>query len=93
MGLKPKEVSRLTLKEFNLMYTGYFRREEKEWNRVRHLMTFILNYGGMGAKQFQKPQDVWPLEMDKQHVKKRITNHVQAKELLKQYHGAARVSD
>lgn len=93
MGLKPLEVKALTLKDFNLMYTGYFRRQEKEWNRTRHVMAFILNYGGMGAKQFQKPQDIWPLEMDKQITKRRIRTMAQAMSLLKEYHAATRVSD
>lgn len=92
MGLKPQEVKRLTLKEFNLMYTGYFRREEREWNRTRLLMTYILNYAGMGATQFKQPQEVWPLDMDKKFIRPKIKTIAQAMRLLKEYHGI-RISD
>lgn len=85
MGLKPSEVKTLTLKDFNLMLTGYYRRQDHEWNRTRHIMSFILNYGGMGASDHYKPQDIWPLQMDKEDEKKMITTIHQAIELLKEF--------
>lgn len=68
------------------MITGYLRRQEKEWNHTRHLMSYILNYAGMVAPEnFVRPQDIWPLSLDKEDVKKIITTMHQAMQLLKEF--------
>jgi hypothetical protein len=85
MGLKPDEVERCTLGQFNLMLLGYQRRQEKEWDRTRHIMAFILNYAGFGAKEFHHPKDIFPLHMDNEDKKKRINSIKQAYALLKEF--------
>lgn len=85
MGLKPLEVKALTLKDFNLMLTGYQRRLDIENNRTRQIMTFILNYSGMGAKEFYPAEKIWPLHSDKEDEKRMITNLRMAKELLTEF--------
>jgi len=85
MGLKPKEVKSLLLKDFWLMFTGYQRREDKEWNRTRHLMAFIQTFGGMGASKFANPQSIWPLPLDDENKKQFITSLAQAKALFKEF--------
>lgn len=85
MGLKPAEVERCTLKDFNLMLTGYQRRQEREWDRTRHIMAFILNYAGWGAKEFHHPKDIYPLGLDKENEKRKITTLKQALALLKEF--------
>lgn len=85
MGLKPREVKALLYKEFNLMLTGYFRQQEHEWNRTRHLMQYIQVFGGMGASQVTRVQDIWPLQLDKEFEKRMITSLLMAKQLLKEF--------
>ena len=85
MNLKPLEIKALTLRDFNLMLTGYQRREDIENNRTRQIMTFILNYGGMGASEYFSAEKVWPLSIDKENEKRMITNLRMAKELLKEF--------
>lgn len=82
MGLKPEEIDCLTLIEFVLMDYGRFKREEKEWNHTRHIMSYTLNFGGFGAKKFVPAHQIWPLELDKEGVKRFITTKFQALELL-----------
>lgn len=85
MGLKPNEVKSLYLRDFNLMLTGHYKRQEQQWNHTRHIMTYVLNYGGMGLAEPFKPQDIWPLHMDKEDEKRMITTMQQAMDLLKQF--------
>lgn len=85
MNLLPMQVKALTLRDFNLMLTGHYRRQEQQWNHTRHIMSYVLNYGGMGASEHYKPQDIWPLQMDKEDEKKMITTIHQAMQLLKEF--------
>lgn len=85
MGLKPSEVKRVTMKEFNLMFTGYLARENREWNRTRHIMSYIATYAGMGAKDFVDPKSIWPLPFDNEDQKKYIKTIKQVLELINEF--------
>lgn len=85
MGLKPDEVKRLTLKDFSLMLTGFLAKEDRAWNRTRHIMAYLATYSGMGSSEFVRPQDIYPLPMDREGEKKMITTEKQALELLKEF--------
>lgn len=85
MSLKPLEIKALNLRDFNLMLTGYQRRQDIENNRTRQVMTFILNYGGMGAKEYFPAEKIWPLSIDKEDEKRMVTSLKMAKELLKEF--------
>ena len=85
MGLKPVEVRLLTMKEFNLMFTGYLAKEDREWNRTRHIMSYIASFSGFGAKDFIHPQSVWPLQMDNEEKKKYIKTLKQCLELINEF--------
>lgn len=67
------------------MLTGMFRRDEKQWNHTRHLMAYVLNYGGMGTRKFYTPQQVLGLGMDKEETIKPITTTLQAMELFNRF--------
>lgn len=67
------------------MLTGYLAKQDREWNRTRHLMAYIQTFAGMGAKEVARPQDIWPLPMDREGEKKMITTEKQALELLKEF--------
>lgn len=79
------EIERCTLKEFNLRLLGYQRRQEREWDRTRHIMAFVLNYSGMGAKEFHHPKDIYPLSLDRENEKRKITTLKQVWALLKEF--------
>ena len=85
MGLKPIEVEACTLRDFSLMYTGYKRRQDREWDRTRHVMAFIMNFSGWGAKDFQDPKTIWPLDFDNENEARKITTLKQALALLKEF--------
>lgn len=81
----PLEIKKLTLKEFSLMLTGYLAKQDREWDRTRHIMSYIATYAGMGAKEFVSPQSIYPLPIDKEGEKRMITTEKQALELLKEF--------
>lgn len=85
MGLRPAEVKKLTLAEYSLMYIGYHRRYEQEWNRTRHLMYSVINFGGMGTTNPVPPSQIWPLDMDTYGEIKMITTLAQAIQLLREF--------
>lgn len=85
MGLKPDEVERCTLGQFNLMLTGYHRRQQREWDRARHIMVAVMNFAGFGVKEPFYPRDVYPLDIDIQNEEKNITTLKQAWSLLKEF--------
>lgn len=85
MGLKPNEVRLLTMKEFNLMFTGYLARQDREWNRTRHLMSYIASFAGMGANEFVDPKRIWPLPVDREDQKKYIKTLKQCLELINEF--------
>lgn len=86
MGLKPREVDALTLKEFDLMVTGYQEREEERWDMTRHLMWAMISYGGMGLKKPITPQETMPLNKDRKYRKRYIINEFQAIEFIKTFY-------
>lgn len=86
MGLKPREVDALTLMEFDLMLTGYQRREEESWDRTRHLMWAVISYGGQGLKKPISVQDTIPLNKDSRNRKRYIVNEFQAIEFIKTFY-------
>lgn len=67
------------------MLTGYLANQDREWNRTRHIMSYIGTFAGMGAKEFMRPEDVIALPMDQEGLKKPITTEKQALELLKEF--------
>lgn len=85
MGLRPIEVAEITLADFNLMLTGYYRRQEQDKNNLRHVLAFIRTFGGMGGQDYISPQQLMPLNMDKEDVKQMITTVQQAIQLLKEF--------
>jgi len=86
MGLKGHEVRKTTLKEFGLMLNGYIARQHREWDRTRHIMSYIATFAGLGAKEFVTPQSVYPLPTDGEETKKmKITTSAQAEKLLKEF--------
>jgi len=85
MGLKPNEVKSLLVKEWHLMYLGYQDRQNREWNRTRHLMSYIASFSGMGAKDFVHPKSIWPLPIDKEQEKKYIKTLKQCLDLITEF--------
>jgi hypothetical protein len=73
------------MKEFNLMFTGYVARQDREWNRTRHLMSYIASFAGMGASEFVDPKRIWPLPIDREDQKKYITTLKQCLELITEF--------
>ena len=87
MGLKPKEVRALTIKDFNHMLIGMMRRKEHDWDVARNTWSYIINYP-YGVKNYVSPQALRKLPItdggNKEKIK-RITNHTEAEELLNEF--------
>jgi len=96
-GLKPWELRRVTLRDFNAMYVGYRRRQEELWDMHRRTWGYIIGFAGMGIKKGEKlptPQELWELpyrdagmgvtEVVAEKAKP-ITTEAEALELLKQF--------
>lgn len=86
MGLKPAEVKALTLKEFDLMLTGYQERVEEQWDLTRHIMWATITYSGMGLKKPISVQEVLPLHKDSKNKKRYIINEFQAVAFIKTFY-------
>jgi hypothetical protein len=84
IGLKPLEVEQCTMREFDLLLTGFHRREEREWNRTRNQMSYIASCA-YGQTKFISPQEVIKLEMDKEDTLRPITTIKQALALLNEF--------
>lgn len=99
-GLKPWELRRVTLRDFNAMYVGYRRRQEELWDMHRRTWGYIIGFAGMGIKKGEKlptPQELWELPYRDAEAKaagggqsaaekaKPITTEEEALELLKQF--------
>lgn len=85
MLLLPHQVKALLLKEWHLMFLGYQANQNREWNRTRHLMSYIASYAGMGAKDFVHPKSIWPLPIDKEETKKYIKTLKQCLDLINEF--------
>lgn len=89
MGLKPDEVRRLTYAEFNIMYSAYLRREEKDWDIARRTWGYLMIYGGLGLKDSKAkitPQMILPLPYTDAKVREtKITTLEQALKLLNSF--------
>ena len=85
MGMSGREVEGCTLREFNLRLIGYRRRQEREWDRTRHLMAYVFNFGGMGATEVKQPKDIYPLDIDGDIGIRPITTRNQAMVLLSEF--------
>lgn len=85
MGLKPHEVKTLNFKHFTLMLKGYQARQNREWDRTRHIMSYIASFAGMGSTEIVQPTVIWPLPQDTYWEKKPIRTVKQALELLKEF--------
>jgi len=96
-GLKPWELRRVTLRDFNAMYVGYRRRQEEMWDMHRRTWGYIIGFAGMGIKKGEKlptPQELWELPYRDSGMgvtegvaekSKPITTEAEALELLKQF--------
>jgi hypothetical protein len=67
------------------MLTGYYRKQEQEWDRTRHIMSYVVSFAGMGGGKFYKPSDVLPLALDMEGEKRMITTMHMAMLLLKDF--------
>lgn len=57
MGLKPREVKMLTMREFDNMLSGYNRRLDRSWDIARTIMADIRN-SAFGAQKAVKPTQI-----------------------------------
>lgn len=87
------EVNLLTMKEFNFMFTGYVARENREWNRTRHIMSYIISYAGFGAGEFVNPKTIWPLPIDNEDQIKYLTTLKQCLELINEFEKSVNASE
>lgn len=81
--MNPNEVKSLTLKNYERISIGRELAKEEKWQFVRAIETAILNWGGMGAKEYTSAEKVRPLPFtDAQTVILPIKTIEQAYKLL-----------
>lgn len=85
MGYKPWEIDQVLYKDFNLILTGYYRKQERDANIARNIMFYIKHFGGLGNPDKDTPRDIWPLNLDTEDEKRMIINLKMAQELLKEF--------
>lgn len=67
------------------MVKGYQDRQDREWNRTRHIMSYIANFSGFGSKDFIDPKTIWALPIDRQSEKKYIQTLKQCLEMIQEF--------
>jgi len=72
----------MTLKEFLLITTAYSDRQEDEWERTAHLMSAVINYGGMGVTEPIQAQEIFDLRKHQEGKVEPITSWEEAMELI-----------
>jgi hypothetical protein len=65
LNLKPKEVCRITLRDYLYLSDGYNKRERESWSYRRELFAMIHN-SGFNAKKALKGSDILPFPEEKQ---------------------------
>lgn len=85
MGFEKPKIDFIELKEYEMLLTGYHRRQDRETNRTRHLLSFIQAFSGVGGSEYISPQEIWPLAIDDEGKKRMITSLEQAKKLYKEF--------
>lgn len=87
MTLDAKRVKAMTLKEFNLMLTGWNLRNDETWDKVRTIMADIRG-SAFGAKKAPKPTQILKIRSIDESIGekiKHITTKRAALELLKTF--------
>lgn len=72
----------MTLKDFLLITTAYSDRQEDEWERTAHLMSAVINYGGMGVTEPIQAQEIFGLRKHQEGKVEPITSWEEAMELI-----------
>lgn len=83
--MRKPDINFVCLNEYELIFTGYLRRQDRETNRTRHLMSHIQAFAGMGGGSYTPPDELWPLSIDEENKKRFITTMAMAKELFKDF--------
>jgi hypothetical protein len=68
LGLKPWEFWELTWPEYDDCRSGYGLRQEREWDRTRHIMTIIHNVNCSKKSQQLRPDQLIRLSWDRQRA-------------------------
>lgn len=84
MGYRWNEVEKMTLVQFLIIASAYEDRQEDEWERTAHLMSAVINYGGMGVSEPIKAEDIFNLRKHQDESKKPITTWDELKEMLEE---------
>ena len=90
MGLKPDELRRTTLYDFNLMGRAFNENRRHEFNVMRINAFLISVYSGLEGKARKKltPEKMFPLEQNKKAEKKDYTKAFALLEAIKKTRGA-----
>ena len=92
MGLKPFEVKTLLLKDWHLMLLGYQDRQNRDWNRTRHLMSYIASFS-FNSSEFVHPKNIWPLPIDREDKVKYIKTLKQCLDLINEFEASINGSE
>lgn len=72
-------------RDYNMIISGYYRKQERDANLARNVMWYIKHFGGMGNEDKDLPKDIWPLNMDNEDAKQMISTLKMALDLLKEF--------
>jgi hypothetical protein len=75
LNMKPYEFWQLDMKEYHLMLDGYYMREEKEWEKLSHLASWITM---PHVKNSIKPTDFY----DPNRSKKKETTPEESQQII-----------
>jgi hypothetical protein len=90
MGLKPEELRRTTLYDFNLMGTAFTENRKHDFNVMRINAFLISAYSGLEGKERKKltPEKMFPLEQNNKPKNKDYTKAFALLEAIKKSRGA-----
>ena len=86
------EFFKLTFKEYHYLAEGYYKRQEIKWLHTRDIVAKIHNTNAGKISEQRTPQQLYPLQIDKELDKLRAKEQSKRKKILsgKKYEEAKR---
>lgn len=86
MGYSLKEAEMMTFKEFYFLDYGHSIREQKEWDKIRLIVSTTINWSGKTSKDFVDHKSIMRLPLiDQVYEHPKVTTIEQAEAIFKSF--------
>ena len=82
MGLTFEQIENLTFEQYEKLVIAQLYKEQKEEAKIRRIVWAVINYGGMGTKDFVDESKIYPLPLVDNLEKEFIVNSAKRARLV-----------